>query len=61
MMRLDMSFRKSRAYLFATDEQISWHNGFWASGLKENKPRSECFFSSQQDMLSYGKIFNKWF
>jgi hypothetical protein len=61
MMRLDMIFQKSRAYLFARGEQISWHNGCWASGLKENKPRSECFSTSQQDMMVYGKIFNKWF
>ncbi len=61
MMSLDMPFRKSRAYLFATEEQVSWHNGCWASCINDSKPRSQCFSTGQQDMLSYSKIFGKWY
>lgn len=59
-MRMDMSFRKSRAYLFSSHEQKSWVNDYWATCIGDKKARSMCFFESQQDP-NYIAVFGSWF
>jgi len=56
-MRLDMSFRKSRAYLFSRHEQISFHNARWASNLTFNVARSLCFSVDIQSIWEHSKFF----
>jgi len=59
-MRLDMSFRKNRAYLFSRHEQISFHNARWASNLAYDVARSQCFSVDIQSIWEHSRIFSRW-